>query len=174
MCLLHAVSYTLLRVSIYTHLWLLVHCVCLSHIQMPTHTKATGEVTGVCCSELCDQPSEGRCPLCNQLNYSGIRGSTPHYINIISLHMKQSAHPAWAHSPVNTCKSIKGPICCFSVLPKDRFMECMDGGVWVCAYVWNLNKLKNLGDQELLGTFTHRLISTTTFLQNPISWENLV
>lgn len=50
-------------------------------------------------------------------------------LNIISLHIKQSAHTASAHFPVNTCKSIKGPQCYFSVLPTDEFMEAVDRGI---------------------------------------------
>lgn len=97
---------------------------CLSHIQMPTHTRATCEVTGVWCPELCDQSSERLYALCNQQDYSCIRGSTPECLNIISLHMKQSAHTACTHSLINTCKSIKGPLCHFKVLLTDRPMEC--------------------------------------------------
>lgn len=87
----HAGLYSLFPVFSYTLTSLSVS-VCVSHIQMSTRTKATCEVTVVCWPELCDQPSERLCALCNQQDYSGIRGSTPQRLNIIMLHSHQIRH----------------------------------------------------------------------------------
>lgn len=66
---------------------------CHSYVP-PLHTQATCVVTGgVLSRALCAQDSA---PLC---------------LDIISLHLKQSTHTALAHSPVNTCKPVKGPHC---------------------------------------------------------------
>lgn len=84
-----------------------------------THWKGHlwGGWRGACCPQLCDRPTAWLYALCNQRDYSGIRGSTPQRLSIVALHLRQSAHTAWSRSAVNTRKSMKWPTCQSTVLP---------------------------------------------------------
>lgn len=101
MCLLHVVSYSVPD-SIFTLMSVSVSTIRVSLIytQMPTRSKATCEVTGVCCPELCDH--RGCVPSVISRITVATGAPLPQRRNIISLHMRQSAHTAGDRSAVST------------------------------------------------------------------------